>query len=226
MRKSSLTLVLITLENIFNSKGKKYPIHFDSPISKNLKVKMIDGKKVLNTQNTNYSYGMLQEVLELGLESIPLDGVNSVLLLGMGVGCVIESLRVKFNNHSPVTAVELDPVVIKLAQKKFNIEAFHDLEVIEDDANVYISKTNKLFDLIIIDVFVDLIVPETFYQAQFWNELDKRLNLNGFALFNAGIDLTPKDIDTFLDQLPDTFLYQVIYNAFESNTVIILNKYH
>jgi len=214
------------LENCNSKKEKssRYPLYFNSPINQKLKVKWEDGRKVLNTLNTNYSYGILEDVLNYGLDAIPLKNKEKVLVLGMGAGSVIKSLRKRYQSKAYIKAVELDPVVIKLAAKKFNIIPSSDLEIIEKDAYKFIAKSKKTYDLIIVDIFIDLEVPKEFYSSTFWKEVEKRIRIGGFVLFNAGIDLTEEEIDQFLERLPANLIYQVIYNVFESNTLIILNK--
>lgn len=202
----------------------KYPKLFKSDISELLKVKIVDGKKILNTRNTNYSYGMLEEVLNFGLEQIPLKKVHKTLVLGMGAGCVIHSLRDKFNYHAFIKAVEIDPVVIEIAERKFNISPSDKLQIVKEDAVKYIQITQKKFDLIIVDIFIDLKVPQKIYSKDFWQDLENKLKINGYILFNAGIDMTDQAIDHFLDNLSDNFVYQINYDVYESNTVIILHK--
>src|SRR5690625_1752355 len=136
---------------------------FFSKISDKLFVRHENGKKVLDTQNSNYSFGGLQDVLNFGLDSLRVDLFNSVLVLGMGAGCVVDSLRNRYNYHGPVTGVELDPVVIEIARTEFNILKDPKVELIEADAEKFIAETRQKFDLIVIDLFVDIQVPEQFY---------------------------------------------------------------
>lgn len=56
----------------------------------------VNGKKVLDTENANYSYGSLQKILEIGLTKVNLKNVENLLLLGMGGGSIIHSLRNTF----------------------------------------------------------------------------------------------------------------------------------
>lgn len=189
-------------------------------------VKWREGKKVLNTKHTNYSYGMLEKTLNYGLDFIPLENVNSVLLLGLGGGCIISSLKEKYKCYAPVTAIEIDPVVIDIAEKEFGVIPKHNLDIVLDDAYKYVLNTKESFDLCIIDIYIDLIVPKAFYSQEFWEAITKVINLNGFVLFNTGIDLTEEQVTEFVDSLPDCFLYQVLFRVFENNTLIILNKYY
>lgn len=217
------------MENILDPshKSAKDSIqYYPSPINGRLKVKWRDGRKVLNTKHTNYSYGILEKVLNYGLDFIPLEDIKSVLILGMGGGCIINSLKNRYTCHAPITAIELDPVVIDIAEEEFGITESEDLKIITGDAYNYVMDTKERFDLTIIDVFIDLHVPEAFYKPAFWEAMTRLVTLNGFVLFNTGIDLTEAQVNTFLDSLPDCFLYQVMFQVYESNTLIILNKYY
>lgn len=203
-----------------NKKLKTY----SSKINNYLEIIEKDHKKLLNTKNTNYSYGGLQDVLERGLSRIPMEEINSVLVLGMGGGCVVESLRNKFNYHGKIIGIELDPVVIEISKNEFGISEDLKVKIIQDKAEDYIQKTNHQFDLIIVDVFIDIKVPETIYSSTFWNNLEPRVSANGFVLFNAGIDLSEKQRRDFIEVIPNPFVYQKKLNVIISNTVFILQK--
>jgi len=198
---------------------------YHSPINGLLKIRWENGKKILDTEHTNYSYGSLEDVLNHGLDYIPLENINSVLLLGMGGGCIIGSLKNRYNCHAPITAIELDPMLIDIAAKEFGVVESEDLNILETDAYRYVTETKDSFDLVIIDIFIDLLMPEEFYKPTFWDAMTQVVNLNGFVLFNTGIDLTEEQVNAFLDTLPDCFLYQVMFEVYESNTLIILNKF-
>lgn len=197
---------------------------YTSSINQKLKIFQKRDKKVLDTKNANYSYDGLQEVLNRGLEHIPLEEVESVLVLGMGAGCVVDSLRNKFFYYGPVLGVEVDPVVIEIAEKEFNINQFEDVEIVEADGKRFLKDHPDQYDLIVIDIFIDIRVPRKFYSEKFWKKVEARVHTNGFVLFNAGIDLTEKEIDDFLDRLPSGFIYTVKTKVLKSNTLIILQK--
>jgi len=100
-----------------------YPItkKVKSKFNDTLEITWLNGKKHLNTKNANYSYGTLQEILKFGLEKIDLNKANSILLLGLGGGCVIETLLDEFNYKNKITAVDIDPSIIDIAENEFNI---------------------------------------------------------------------------------------------------------
>lgn len=197
---------------------------FSSEVNEQLEVCWEDGRKVLNTKGTNYSYGGLQEVLNRGLGRIPLDHIQSVLVLGMGGGSVVDSLRNTFNYKGPILGIEIDPVVIKIAKKEFGILEDENVQILQADAEVFIAITQDKFDLVIVDIYIDTEVPEVFYSTEFWNNLDSNVSDHGFIIFNAGIDLHDDDLEDFLNRIPPSFVYQIKLRVLISNTVLILQK--
>jgi hypothetical protein len=58
-------------------------------VSKSIEITWTNGELVLDSENTNYSYGSLQRILRLGLKSIGFDKIikmNHVLILGVAGG--------------------------------------------------------------------------------------------------------------------------------------------
>ena len=72
-----------------------YPItrKVQSQYSGKLELTVMNGRKVLDTLNTNYSYGSLQRVLKYSLNQINIENTKNTLVLGLGGGSVIETLR-------------------------------------------------------------------------------------------------------------------------------------
>lgn len=155
-----------------------------------LEITWHDGKKYLNTKNANYSYGSLQAILKFGLEQIDIGTVNSVLLLGLGGGCVIETLRKDFDYKRPITAVDIDPEIIDIAKREFDIIENEQLQIICDDALQFMNSNSEQFDLIIIDLFIDVNVPQEFLEIPFWEHVVKAVSGNGVVVFNASLEKT------------------------------------
>lgn len=196
-----------------------------SEVNGHLEVGWIEGRKVLDSQHANYSYGPLQDVLEYGLKQMSLDKVNTVLVLGMGAGSIIQSLRNKFCYTKSIVAVEFDPIIIQIAEEEFGIVANNQLEIHCEDAENFVENDKRTYDLIIVDVFVDKDVPEEFYGNKFWRNLNLRANPNAQILFNAGVEsLDKKFQDSFLNKLPKTFKYNIHTDVLGGNTLILLEK--
>ena len=198
---------------------------YDSKYSGKLEVTWTNGRKVLDSPNANYSYGALQEVLDLGLAMIRADRAAPVLLLGLGGGSAIPLLRNKYNYHGKITAVELDAAVIEIAKSEFGIETFQPLELICEDAEEYVKSSQVQFGLIIIDLFLDLQVPEQFFSPSFWQNISELLEPGGTVLFNAGVNSAHEEQINYLlknDTLSINFRKKD--GVYKSNTLLLGEK--
>lgn len=158
-----------------------------STISGNLEINLVYGRKYLDTKSTNYSYGPLQRILKYGLEQADISKmhIEKVLLLGMGAGSVVESLRKDFNIHAPVDCVEIDSAVIDIAEKEFDIYQYAPICIYQADAFDFITNCDKKYDLIIIDIFVIDTIPEIFTEKPFISAVSGCLKKQGKILFNT-----------------------------------------
>jgi spermidine synthase len=202
-----------------------YPVtrKIKSNFSGTLEITTKNGKKYLNTKNANYSYGALQQILKFGLKKIDLKKVNSVLLLGLGGGSVIETLRDDFKYQQHITAVDIDPVIIDIAKTEFQLNKDLNLDMICDDALNFMNNNKQKFDLIIIDLFIDIIVPQIFLELPFWENVIKAKSSSGIILFNASLQKSKSDSLNKIIEFLKSKVYKVdVYNKVnEVNTIII-----
>lgn len=159
----------------------------ESEYSGMMEVTSVNGKKSLNTKNANYSFGTLQRLLETGLSKVDLKNVSSVLLLGMGGGSVVFSLRNKLKYKGKIEAVEFDKKIIEIARDEFSILQFDDLIIKNAEAFKYVQQSEDKFDLIIIDLFIDTKVPPQFYSRDFVENLCGLMSPKSSLIFNLGI---------------------------------------
>src|SRR6478672_9530558 len=83
----------------------------NSSISKSLEVTWNNGQLVLDSKNTNYSYGSLQRILRKGLKYIGFERIrkfDSILVLGVAGGSVIQTLVDEIKFKGKITGVEID----------------------------------------------------------------------------------------------------------------------
>lgn len=156
--------------------------------SKNLEVTWNNGYLVLDSENTNYSFGSLQRVLKKGLKYIGYERIqnfNSILVLGVAGGSVIETLKNEVKFQGKITGVEIDADVIELAKKYFGLGSYNNVSIVNDDAFEFVLKTKEKYDLIIIDIFQDTTMPNFLFEDFFINRINFLLNINGFILFNT-----------------------------------------
>jgi len=199
---------------------------FSSEINGTLEVTYINGKKVLDTANANYSYGSLQKILEFGLAQIDLKSVKNILLLGMGGGSVIGSLRKKFDYQGNIVAVEIDPEVIQIAAQEFGIAESHNQRIVQDDAFQFVKECNERFHLIIIDLYIDTEVPAVFLEREFCQEVSQRIEERGFLIFNVGIGLknSPEKMQEIIPFFGKGFHFQEYHRVNGANSMLIGRK--
>lgn len=190
---------------------------------------LVNGRKTLNSKNANYSFGSLQQILEVGLSKIDFKNVNSILLLGLGGGSVISSLRKKFKFEGNIVAVELDQKVIELAKIEFLISSSHNLTIHNSDAFEFVKQRSSQYDLIIVDLFIDNVVPPQFYSEEFCQNVSDILSENGFILFNLGInEIDNKMREAVVNYFQTNFEYKT--STYEkvvgTNFLLIAEKSH
>lgn len=190
-----------------------------------LELTMINGKTVLDTGNANYSYGSLQRVLKFSLEHTDLSRTKNVLLLGLGGGCVLKTLRDEFNYNGDVTAVDIDPVIIDIAEKEFGIVPDSNTEIICADAFDFIKNNEAKYDLVIIDLFIDNTVPEKFLRLEFWKEVLKRTNNDGTIIFNT-LCVPFTDIQPVEEKLKRRGFEYTVYRYVERTNKVLIASCH
>jgi spermidine synthase len=201
---------------------------YQSPLNGKLEVWMINGELILNSANANQSYNSLHDVFCSVFEEIRLDRqpVHHVLLLGLGAGSVPAIIEEELVMNCMITAVEKDPLMIKLGKKHFDLDRFKHLRIIHDDALHYVEQCKTEFELIIIDLFIDDHVPEPFTSQYFLNKLHDLLAPDAFLLFNMIVQ-KPEQIEQF-KTLHEYFMKQEgitkILHPIPSNKVLYWQK--
>jgi predicted membrane-bound spermidine synthase len=201
-----------------------------SSISKSLEVTWANGELVLDSKNTNYSYGSLQRILRKGLKNIGFERVKSmknILVLGVAGGSVIKTLvnEVKFKGN--IIGVEIDPEVIQVANDYFKLNEIPNLKIVIDDAFDFVLKSNDKHDLIIIDIFQDTSMPNFLFEKFFMNRIGFLLNPKGIVLFNTMI-LNEKDNQRNKKYVAEMgslqFKTKIIPRVEQHNELIVLEK--
>ncbi len=147
---------------------------------------MVKGHKVLDGALVNYSYGGLHLVFQQAFEQLKVGEreIRSVLLIGLGAGSVVHLLRRDFGVKAPITAIEIDPVMVEVAREHFGLDDWKNLEVIVADAAHWVATSTRRFDLVVIDAFYEAQVPAPLRTRAFAQNLRERVAPGGWLLFN------------------------------------------
>ena len=152
-----------------------------------LEVRWENGRKVLNSPNGNQSFGALHRVWQRTLAHLDLASKppRSVLMLGLGAGSAPTVLRDELGVKCPITAVELDPVVVRLARSHFQLDRFDDLDVIVGDATIQVHALRDRYDLVLVDLFDDLDLARGVDSRSFIHGLRDRCSETGTVCLNT-----------------------------------------
>ena len=87
-------------------------------------------------------------------------------------------------------------------------------------------KTNKKYDLIIIDVFEDTTMPNFLFESFFSNRVCDLLKNNGFVLFNTMILNETHNIRNrkYISEINNQHVVKMLPRIEEHNELIIIEK--
>lgn len=204
-----------------------------------LEIIQYKGKYHLNSMNANYSFGSLHTIFDRLFAQMPIGQYQfeNILILGMGGGSIVSLLRNKYSIATPITAVEKDPVVIELAAKYFDIAQYKDLSIVQADAYDFVCTSADSYDLVIIDLFVDAIVPEIFASPEFLTHLRRVTSDTSCIIYNKMTEhpAHKQEFDSLSEEFgrlfPGSRVIKVVANHSENsllycNTAIIRETHH
>jgi spermidine synthase len=112
--------------------------------------------------------------------------ISNVLVLGLGVGSVAKVIH-KFFPKAKIIGVEIDPIMIKLGKKYFNLSTVKNLKIkVKDAISCFhdLNHESKNFDLVLVDLYVGDRVPKEATKEAFIKNVKKSLSPSGVAIFN------------------------------------------
>jgi spermidine synthase len=110
-----------------------------------------------------------------------------VLVIGMGGGIVPMALR-KIYPEIEIETVELDPAVIRVAQKYFDYKQDAKNKAFSDDGRVFVRRKIRLsqsYDLVVLDAFERNFMPEHMVTKEFLQEISALLSPSGILASNT-----------------------------------------
>jgi len=110
--------------------------------------------------------------------------INKILVLGGG-GYVFPQYYQKHNPSVRVTVVELDPGITEIAKNHFFLDKNHHLNIVHQDARIFLNENTEKFDSVIIDVFKGSSeIPFQIATIEAVDKIYKALNPEGTVIIN------------------------------------------
>jgi spermidine synthase len=216
------------------NKGKSYlsEIHLEtvpSKFSKQLHVSLVKGRLQLYTDEVIYSWEDLYRNFRTAIRRLNWAKFKpeSVLILGLGLGSVIQIIEKQSKRPMTITAVEIDEHVLYLV-KKYSAAKFRSpVEYICGDAHSFIIQNKRKYDLILFDIFIDDLIPTQFLTLSFAKKLAQSLTESGIILFNR-IAMEPDQIMAsmeYFDQVYSKVFPSSVILEVRTNWILLSNKH-
>jgi spermidine synthase len=114
-----------------------------------------------------------------------LNNSQNALFIGLAAGTAARQYSHFFPNVQ-VDGVELDPAIVEVGKKYFDLQKVANLNVILKDGRVHLATTRKKYDNILIDAYKQPYIPFHLTTQEFFTEVKNHLNPQGIVTINVG----------------------------------------
>ena len=147
---------------------------------------------------------------------------KSVLIIGLGGGTIPRALH-ELVPQARIDVVEIDPAVVKVARRYFDLGDHSLLNVIEADGRVQVKRAireQKRYDIIMLDAFDHEYIPEHLLTREFLEEIESLLSPQGVLAANtfSSSRLYDHESTTYAS------VFGPFYNLKRDNRVVLATK--
>jgi len=145
------------------------------------------GHLVVNSGHANQSYGNLHAVWQECLRELKVerDPPGSILILGFGAGSAASIIRKEIGLKAPITGVEGDPEMLRIAKEYFHVDRLKDLQLIHSDALEFVGRNTQRYDLVLVDLCHELDLAPGVDDEPFLSGLRGCVSEEGSLCFNT-----------------------------------------
>jgi spermidine synthase len=136
--------------------------------------------------------------------------VKSILEIGSGGGRTAWYLHRSLPDVH-ITTVEIDPVVIEMAQKYFGIKEEPNFKVVNKDGRLFLANSTAKYDVILLDAYRGPFVPFHLLTKEFYELAKERLAPGGVLAVN--IEPTTMLFDSAVNTVHSVFPQIEFYDA-------------
>ncbi len=111
--------------------------------------------------------------------------LDSLLVVGLGAGTVAKQYTAVYGPGVQIDGVELDPKVIELGQRYFDMNEVN-LDPIAADGRTFLQHSDERYDVIAVDAYRQPYIPFHLVTREFFEEARDHLAPNGVLALNAG----------------------------------------
>ena len=143
------------------------------------------GQSCIDLENPSRLLFSYTKMATTGLLLIP--EPKRLLVIGLGAG-TLPRLFSELYPTAEVVSIEIDPAVVRVAETYFSFVAQPNIEVEVLDARVYVRRAvqrEDQFDVIVLDAFNGVYVPEHLMTVEFLQDLSTLLGESGVLISNT-----------------------------------------
>jgi len=134
--------------------------------------------------------------------------VKNILVLGTAGGTVINKIHNLFP-YARIIGVEIDPVMIDIGKKYFNLGTIQELRFVHADAKKFVTsetKKKRMYDLVIADMSFGRVIPEFLTTPLFIGKMKSLVTPYGCIVINYLRELEyEKKSEMFMKTLKSSF---------------------
>lgn len=109
--------------------------------------------------------------------------LERLLMVGMGGGSTSWYLHA-YIPQAEVTSVELDPEMVRLAEKYYGLKSKPNFAVVEQDGRLFLMRDENSYDVILLDAYRGPFVPFHLLTREFYEIVKAHLEPGGFVAQN------------------------------------------
>ncbi len=143
--------------------------------------------------------------------------LDNILMIGLGAGRTSWYLH-RHLPASDITAVELDPEVISIAQRFFGLKGNEQYKLVENDGRRFLMRDESVYDLILIDAYRGPFVPFHLLTREFYAEV--KAHLGPYGAMTQNVEPSTMLFDSAFATISSVFDHVDAYPA-DSNVVLV-----
>lgn len=141
----------------------------------------------LATEEALYSDGNRYQPFRVAFKNIPkqkLQTISECLVLGTGLGSIVQILWEKYHCNPKFSLVEYDEQIMKWALENLSAMGIKNLQPYCENAAEFVKHDKGKYDLLCVDLFKGREVPSLFTEKEFLNDSKKLLKPGGTWIMN------------------------------------------
>ncbi|MCH8022598.1 MAG: fused MFS/spermidine synthase, partial [Thaumarchaeota archaeon] len=128
-----------------------------------------------------------------------------------------------------IDVVEVDGAVVKAAMEYFNVTEDPRLNIFIEDGRIHLTKTEKKYDLIVLDAYSKTYVPFHLMTQEFFDEVRDDLSTDGIVISNIIASVVGDTSDLFRAQyktigtsIPNVYVFTTIDSTGTVQNIMVL----